>query len=570
MNELSGIDDYIYDSMQAWHAPGVALAVVKDGEVILKRGYGFRNVEEELPVTPSTMFPLASITKSFTAMGVALLVDEGKLAWDTPVRDYLPWFRLEDDYVTAHLTVRDLLCHRSGLPRHDMVWYGSDFSREELVRKLAHLKANKGFRSTYQYQNIMFAAAGYLTGHVVGSSWEAFIQERIFDVLEMSASNISPEAYLASTDHATGYKESKGEVTSLPYRDFVNTAPAGSINSNLEDMLSWLHLHLHGGKHKGKVFVSETNLTEMHTPQMLVRTSGLYKKLFGTPINTYGLGWHIQPYRGYTLIHHGGNIDGFSTFFSFIPEANLGSVILTNIQSKPLRRTLPFTIYDRLLGLPASDWDKRYLAVFAESDAAQDRQEETLDAERVPDTQPSHALADYIGTYEHPGYADFVVGENEGQLTGTYAGEVLPLTHYHYDTFELFYELYKVRLKITFLTDTKGNISAAVIPIESAVDPVTYARKPEAVSKEVLEQLPGTYDTSVEGTLYTVRLSPQGVLYGRLSGQPEAELQPYRGTEFRSKANTNTTAEFVQEDGQFNRVLLKLTGGTYDGKRISP
>ena len=565
--KLAGIDDYIHPSMEAWHAPGVALAVVKDGEVILKKGYGFRNVEEELPVTPETVFPLASITKSFTAMGVALLVDEGKLAWDTPVRDYLPWFRLEDDYVTANLSVRDLLCHRSGLPRHDLVSYGADFTLEEVVRKLANLKASAGFRSTYQYQNLMYSTAGYLTGYVTGTTWEEVMQTRIFDKLEMNSSFLTVQDLKAQENRATGYQEEKGEVRRLEYRDRSSVGPAGAIHANLEDMLTWLKLHLNGGKYKGEAFVSETNLTEMHTPQMLIRPGGFYKKLFGTPIHTYGLGWHVQPYRGYTLVHHGGNIDGFSTFLSFIPEAKIGSIVLTNIQSKALRNSLPFTIYDRLLDLPDNGWDERYLATYAELEAIAERGK-TDEKARVPNTNPSHALEDYAGTYEHPSYPDFVVKRDEDGLTGTYAGEVYPLDHYHYDTFELYDTLWKVRVTMTFRTDTKGNINSVSIPIEPAVDPATYTRKPEAPALEVLEQLPGTYDTSVEGVFFTVRLS-DGTLFGRLGGGTEAELVPYGGTEFRSKANSNTTVEFVQDSGRYDEVLIKVPGGTYKGVRVS-
>ena len=248
--------------MAKWQVPGAAVAVIYKGEVVLSQGYGLRDVAKNLPVTPETLFAIGSCTKAFTSFDIALLVEEGKLGWDTPIREYLPDFRMYDPVATEQMTARDITSHRSGLPRHDFLWYGSSFDREELYRRLQYLKPNKPFRSGYEYQNLMFMLAGYLVGKVTGTSWEAFTQQRILDRLGMSDTNFSVSVSETAANAALPYEFKDESVQAIPFRNIDNVAPAGSINSNLVDMVKWLALHMQGDES----FLPGAALKQMHAP----------------------------------------------------------------------------------------------------------------------------------------------------------------------------------------------------------------------------------------------------------------------------------------------------------------
>lgn len=258
--------------MNDWKVPGASIAVVADGKVMMTKGYGLRDVKANLPVTPKTVFAIGSITKSFTVTLLGSLVDEGKIEWDTPVRKYLPDFEMYDPVVTERLSVRDLVTHRSGLPRHDAPWYNSPLPRAELVRRIRFLEPSKDLRTTYQYNNLMFLTAGYLAEQVGGAPWEDLVRRRIFGPLGMSDSNTSVIASQQAPDFARPYELAKKEVKEVPFRNIDQIGPAGSINSSAEDMARYVPMHLGGGKSPdGKTIVSEGNLAQMQVPQIVTQ-----------------------------------------------------------------------------------------------------------------------------------------------------------------------------------------------------------------------------------------------------------------------------------------------------------
>jgi CubicO group peptidase (beta-lactamase class C family) len=267
--EFKGFDKFVNKQMDEWKVPGLAICILKDGKLIFSEGFGFRDIEKELPVTSNTLFAIGSCTKAFTATAMGILVDEGKLDWDTPVQTYLPQFRLDDTFASERMTPRDLVCHRSGLPRHDMVWYNSEASREELLNRLQYLKPSKDFRTTYQYQNLMFLTAGYMVGKITGTGWEKFIRTRLFDPLGMTDSNLSVELSKNSSDFAFPYIKKNGASIKIPFRNIDTMGPAGSINSSVTDMANWLLLNLSKGKIGDQQIISENSLLEIHSPQMI-------------------------------------------------------------------------------------------------------------------------------------------------------------------------------------------------------------------------------------------------------------------------------------------------------------
>src|SRR5689334_21036183 len=263
-SKLQGLDDLASSAMKQWKVPGVAIAVVQDGKVIYAKGYGYRDLEQKLPVTTATLFPIGSITKSFTALTFAILKNEGKVDWDTPVRSYLPEFPMNDPVASEQATPRELVSHRIGLPRHDLVWYSSDFSREGMVHRLRELKPNKGFRSAYQYNNLTVMTMGYLEGKLTGLGWEGAIRQKIFAPLGMSHSDLSVTEIEKTDDHALPYELKKEVVTKVPYHNIDAIGPAGSINSSVDDMSRYLIFQLGDGKYEGKQIVAESDLREMH------------------------------------------------------------------------------------------------------------------------------------------------------------------------------------------------------------------------------------------------------------------------------------------------------------------
>ena len=401
--KLKGFDQYVEKVMRDWKVQGMAVAIVHKNKVILSKGFGYRNVAKNLPVTEETLFAIGSCTKAFTAAGVCLLQEDGTLDLDKPIRDYMPEFKLFDDYVSQNMSPRDLLCHRSGLPRHDIMWYGSPATRRELFARLRYLEPSQPFRTTYQYQNLMFMTAGVLIEDVSKLSWEKFTRNRILNPLEMNSTNFSINDLQNAKDYSTGYAEPGGLVSPIPYMNIDAVGPAGSLNSNVKDMSKWLTVLINGGKYNGKKILSENTIRQLQTPAMVSPTQVplQYDESF---YNMYGLGWTITSYRGHVRVDHGGNIDGFSASTCFMPRDSIGVVVLTNMNASNLTAIVRNNVLDRMLGLTEVDWNKRLLDERTKNKEAQNKTKKEEDGNRVKDTKPSHPLEAYAGKFEHPGY----------------------------------------------------------------------------------------------------------------------------------------------------------------------
>lgn len=438
--KLKGFDQYVDRVMKDWKVQGMAVAIVYKDKVILSKGYGYRNVDQKLPVTDETLFAIGSCTKAFTAAGVCLLEEDGRLELDKPVRTYMPDFKLQDPYVSENMTARDLLCHRSGLPRHDLIWYGAQASRRELFDKLQYLEPSKPFRTTYQYQNLMFMTAGILIEDVSNTPWEKFTQDRILNPLEMTSTNFSVSDLQKAKDFSTGYTEQNNSVVSIPYMNIDAIGPAGSINSNVRDMSKWVSALINGGKYNGKKVFSENTIRQVQTPTMVNTGQGIqYDENFYV---MYGLGWSITSYRGHVRVDHGGNIDGFSASTCFMPRDSIGVVVLTNMNGTALTSIVRNNVLDRMMGLPEVDWNKRLLDERTKAREGQAKAKKEEDANRVKDTKPSHPLDAYVGKFEHPAYGTLEISKEGEALALSIHGKKSALEHYHYDVFRATDEKY--------------------------------------------------------------------------------------------------------------------------------
>lgn len=483
-DQLAGFEDEVRALLQDGKVPGAAVIILKDGEVLLSQGFGKRNVAENLDVTPRTLFPIGSSGKAFTAAAIAMLVDEGKLAWEKPVRHYLPTFKLHDQLAGERLTVRDLLCHRCGLPRHEFFWYGSNFTRKEMVERLAYLEPSADFRARYQYNNLMYATAGYLIEHVTGQTWEDFVAERIFKPLGMVTSTTAIEDSQKTSDYAFPYQEKKGELEEIPfYTKFQIIGPAGGINTNLEDIEHWLRFQLSEGKHGETQLLAAEHLTQNHTPHTVIPAGealplGKYPEVANW---CYGQGWCVGSYRGHRMVQHGGSIDGFMAEVVLLPDEHIAVAVFTNRGGTLMPYIIAFTACDRLLGAEKVDWNGRLQKEFADlRDMAEKQLAELQKAEPTHlNTQPSHELDAYCGRYEHPGYGVVTISRVEDRLQCTYNDIPSSLTHVHYDIFELNLERFEFKTKVSFATDEKGDIESLAVKLEQTVKALVFTRTPE-------------------------------------------------------------------------------------------
>lgn len=484
---IQRIDRIAQSALQQFNVPGFALAIVQDNTILLSKGYGVRSMLTLEPVTDSTLFAIASNSKAFTAAALAMFVDRGQLAWDDKVRKYLPYFTLYNPYVSEEFTIRDLLCHRSGLDTFsgDLIWYGSAHSREEIVKRARFLSPSFGFREQYGYSNIMYLAAGLVIEQLSGMTWDQFIAENFFVPLGMTQSNTTVSDYSTingsiqssrSKNIASPHNEVNGKNIAIDYVNWDNIGPAGSINSSVNELTNWIRLQLGKGTLNGRTYWKEQRSWEMwenYTPKPVSRWQR--ENMPTRHFNGYGLGWELMEYQGYKIVSHGGGYDGMISKTVLVPEINMGFVILTNnINSVP--SALTFEILDAFLMRTDNkgkwkgdkkDWMGMFKG-FKDEEIASSREALKADsAARKTNTRLSLPLAAYCGVYSSEMYGDVLITLDENPLkpfgglkidfapTSLFKGQ---LSHWHYDTFELTWstQMMLPKGKATFVMNSDG------------------------------------------------------------------------------------------------------------------
>ncbi|MCC7477279.1 serine hydrolase [bacterium] len=529
--KIAEYEAFVDQVLKQWNVPSAAIGIWVEGQVVLAKGYGQRNVEQKLPANADTIYAIGSETKAFTTMMLAQLCDEGKLDWDEPVRTYLPEFALKDEYASGHLTVRDMVTHRCGLPRHDLLWYGTSFDRDELVRRLRFLEPNAELRESFQYNNLMYVLAGQLIARLDGCSWDESLQRRILTPLGMASATTHVATMQAGANFAESYWENgqadplKPSLELLPYKDYPSVAAAGALNCSVNDMLKWVALQLGDGKLNGQPFVSAAQLSQMHTMQMASGDPPLSRN---APMMGYGLGWFTTVYRGQYSVQHGGNIDGYSGMTMLFPQHKLGIVVLTNLSGTPVTNILAYNAVDRILELGYNDINERLLKNRDETRAAMAQSQGLAGQSRVEGTSPSHALADYCGTFSEPGYGELKVRlDAAGQLEAQYYSLVFPLSHVHYDSFEVpATAAMGGGTRADFSIDGQGRISACSILLEPQVAAIRFERVAENPLDDpaVAAAIQGDY-LIAEMDIHVRRLE-NGQLIMDVEGQPSATLDP--------------------------------------------
>ena len=440
---FAGLDAYVNAAIKTWKVPGLAIAIVRNDSVIYTKGYGVQDVTKRTPVDDRTIFAIGSSSKAFTAASIAMLVDEKRVELDAPVTKYLSDFQLADAYATREITVRDLLSHRSGLARGELAWYGSGFDRDEIVRRVRFLQPTWSLRSQFGYQNIMYIAAGQIAAHVSGMSWDDFVQQRLLTPLGMTSSSTTVRGLELRTNVASPHAEVDSVVRAIAWRNIDNAGPAGSINSNVVDMSQWVRLQLNSGMIGSKRLISRRLVDEMHTPQTIIRIDSAAQAFNPeTHFSAYGLGWFLEDYRGREVLHHGGNVDGFTALVAMLPEEKFGLVILTNMNGTGLPAALMHKVFDLQLHAPVRDWSgeeyKRLEQSRARAAAAQQR---AGVPKKVVGAKPSLLLSEYTGTFVDSLHGEIVVTENAGALRMTFGPNWhAPLEYWNAENFRVKFE----------------------------------------------------------------------------------------------------------------------------------
>lgn len=476
------LDRTVARVLETFDVPGLALTIVKDGKVVVAGGYGVKTLGRPEPVDAQTLFGIASNTKAFTATALGILVERGLLDWDTPVIRYLPWFAMWDPWVTQHITIRDLLVHRSGLGlgAGDLLWWPpSTYNRKEISYRLRYIQPATSFRSAYAYDNVLYTVAGEVIEAVSGKTWEDFVQTEILDRIGMRTSNVRHSAAEEGGNVATTHARVDGVVR--PIKPFAsdNTNPAGGINANAEDMARWLMVQLDSGRIAGEERLFSARTARQLWAIVVPRDPGVPAPEVApsrASFAGYALGLNVRDYRGQKLVSHTGGLPGYVSRVAFLPELKLGVAVLTNMESGAAFEALTMTVLDHYLGAPAFDWVEAYVKL-EERGAAAMRQAETATAgARDTASRPSLPLERYAATYRDAWYGDIAIRHEDGRLvmqfskTPSLLGD---LEHWQYDTFVVRWRDRELRADafVSFALNPDGSIrEARMAPTSPAVD----------------------------------------------------------------------------------------------------
>lgn len=466
------LDTYVASSMKTFEVPGMAVAIVKDGKILVAKGYGVRKIGDPTPVDEFTMFGIGSNTKAFTAAALATLVDQGKLSWDDPVYQRLPGFVMYDPYVSHEMNIRDLLTHRSGMGLGEgdlLFWPPSTYTRDEIIYKLRFMKPQSSFRSHYAYDNLLYMTAGQIIPAVTGTSWDDYIREHIFSPLGMDHSRVTNAGFKTGDDYAYPHSEVDGKLQVIPFEVLDNAGPAGSLQSCAADMAKWVQLQLNRGKfvdRDGRLF-TEQRSQEMWSPQTILPTGDYPPQLarLKPKFADYGFGWFLRDYYGRKLVGHTGGVAGFVSRVMLVPEENLGVVVLTNAEEDGAFDSILFHVLDYYFHLPPTDWvygfraweeNQRNDSALAMKKAA---------ATRNADSKPSLPLEKYAGVYRDPWYGPITIHLEDGGLVISFdhtPGMIGDLQHWQYNTFKAHWRVHTIEdAFITFSLNPDGSIDSA-------------------------------------------------------------------------------------------------------------
>lgn len=571
---LVGMDAELQKVLETWKAPGFAVAVIEKNKIVYAKGFGYRDYENKIPVTPNTLFAIGSCTKAFTASILGMLREENKIDFNESPSKYLPELKFFNEEMNSAIIVKDLMSHRTGLPRHDYSWYlFPTESTDSLIQRIAYQEPFTGVREKWYYNNFMFLTQGSIAEKLTGKSWAENVSERIFKPLGMNRSNFSIDELNKQQDKAFGYQlEKETTIKKMDYYNIAAMSPAGSINSSVNEMANWVKTWINGGKFNGKELLPAAYVNEAMSSQMIVSPGLPEKEHTDVHLSNYGYGWFLASYKGHYRVEHGGNIDGFSASTSFFPSDSLGIIVLVNQNGSAVPGVVRNIISDRMLRVSISDWNKELKGRRDKALKEQEEAQKTKSSSKVKGTKPSHIMQEFSGKYFNPAYGTFNLVVERDSLFAKFKLTKLWLRHYHYDVFESFEAKTKVdttetsQLLLNFSTNEGGEISKVTIKIEPALEPIEFKRTPIKidVDKAVLEKYVGDYELG--GMIAKFYLKGGETLFLFVPGQPEYELIATGKDKFSIKSLEGFKIEFVG-DKTITDAMFIQPNGTFKGKK---
>jgi len=575
---LKGIEKQFNAVLESTKAAGFAVAIVEGDKIIYAKGFGYADFENKIPADANTLFAIGSTTKAFTSALLGLHREDDKLTFNDRPRKHIPELEFYNDEMDNTITIKDLMRHSTGLPRHDGSWYYfPSHSKDSLVTKLKYHEPFTGVREHWYYNNFGFLLQGVITERITGKTWEENIETEFFKPLGMARSKTTIAGMKSSSNAAFGYElDADRNITKMDYYDIAGMSPAGSINSSVNDMGNWLITWVNDGKYKDQQIIPENYVKEAMSSQMVVAAGFPSKELPDAQFANYGYGWFLHSYKGHYMVEHGGNIDGFSASVALYPSDSLGIVVLTNQNGSPVPRLIRNITADYMLNVDKTEWAKKYKEDLDKSLDAMKEAKDDKETSNVKNTRPSHIKLDYTGTYEEKGYGKFEIEIENDSLFSKLNGKKIFLNHFHYDTFELLeIKNGKVNttdignsIKINFSTNIAGDIDYGRIAIEGLLDPIAFKRTPNTidVDAKTLEQYVGKYD--LMGTEIKAYIKDENVLYVFVPGQPEYALIPTATHKFNFKTLEGFKIEFLaSDDKSINEVKFIQPNGTFVAKR---
>ena len=567
--KLAGFDEFMAKTLKDWNAPGIGVGIVIGDRLVFAKGYGYRDYEKKLPLTSQTMFTIASNTKLFTAVSAGMLVEEGKLAWDRPIKESVPAIDFYNSYLNNTITLRDMLAHRTGITRHDTIWYKSDYSTKELFERLKYLEPKESPRQIFLYNNMMYAGAGYAIELQSGKPWAKFVRERILQPLGMTHTVFSISDMLKQPDVGVPFTERRDsfELYKIPYyEEQQGVAPAGAIISNIEDMSHWLIALMNNGMYNGKQVLPPKALAATLEPAIALQNAAGQTRGWWEVLNqAYGMGRWTASYRGHLIAFHGGDLPGFHSQVSFMPNDRIGVIVFViGNHTAPLYNPISYNVYERLLGMDLTPWTDRLLDIRLKGKKAGVEARSKEGSGRVPDTKPSHALVDYVGEFEHPAYGALKIGMKDNGLQFDFHKIVLPLTHFHYDRFDTPNDEENGKWSVNFSTNSQGDVDKITMSLDEGE--VTFVRRPAKLDEASAQRLVGNYETPTGGKFQVV-LRPGSGLFIVQTGATDQRLLPYKQLKFHIPEFSDVVIEFVEENEQITSMRQITPAGVFVSKR---
>lgn len=454
-------DQWLENSRKKWEIPGMAVGIVKDGEIIYAKGFGVKQLGKPDKVDPNTIFSIASVSKNMTAAALGILVDKGKINWDDKIIQHIPWFQLKDPWVTREITIRDALTHRVGLGRilGNRLQFMTESPRDTILYHMRFMELEKPFRSEFVYNNVMYSLAGQIIEYTDGRTWDEFLKQELFYPLEMTSSTTSIKELKETDNIAFPHQYINGKVISIPRRNWDNAGPAGGVNASINDLNNWMLMQLQTpGTFKDKTIISTQQMNEIHKPQMVRFQSDATASQA-----TYGFGWNILDYKGRRVLTHGGATDGFNTAMYLVPELNLGIIAVGNTFNS-LGNAIAYQVIDSYLGERDVDWSERYLLGYKNAYQRTLKTREEIHNARIRNTSPSFSLDAYVGKYFSKGYGEVEVLKNKNKLILKFwdsSDLEAELEHWHFDTFRAVWKNQAMREEfMQFYLNKNGEIEA--------------------------------------------------------------------------------------------------------------